>query len=254
MKKLLALGSGNIFQIGPVFREEELTSLHRNEFTMLEWYRVQADYEDAIRDVIRVIRSACRAASDADEITFGERTFDLLEPWEEITVAQAFERYAGVETLTRSGLADAMEEMGYTIKDDPPMEDLFFHVYVESVEPHLGIERPTIIKDYPSFLGTMAKPTTEDSRILERFEVYIGGLELANGYTELRDSVELARRMEKVLVELAADGIKGLTMDDEFLQAMADMPPCTGVSVGMDRLAMLALDLDDISKVVYPFE
>jgi lysyl-tRNA synthetase class 2 len=254
MKKLLARGSGSIYQIGPVFRDEEYTSLHRREFSMLEWYRVDADYEDAIRDAIRVVRQAVRSVTDAEEIEFGGRTFDLMEQWEEITMAQAFERYAGVESLTHDGLAEALEEMGYTVESDSGIEDLFFHLYVESVEPSLGSERPTIIKDYPSFLGTMAKPREDEPHTLERFEVYIAGLELANGYTELSDSAELARRMEKVLVDLAAEGVRGLTIDDEFLQAMADMPPCAGVSVGLDRLAMLALDLDDISKVVFPFE
>jgi lysyl-tRNA synthetase class 2 len=90
--------------------------------------------------------------------------------------------------------------------------------------------------------------------VLERFEIYIGGMELANGYTELSDQEELASRMESVQRDLTEDGVEGLTVDDEFIEAMADLPPCAGVSVGMDRLLMLMLDLDDISHVVYPFE
>ena len=97
-------------------------------------------------------------------------------------------------------------------------------------------------------------PRDEDPHTLERFEVYIAGLELANGYTELTDSVELAGRMEKVLADLSVEGVQGLTIDDEFLEAMADLPPCAGVSVGMDRLAMLVLDAPDISQVVFPYE
>jgi lysyl-tRNA synthetase class 2 len=100
----------------------------------------------------------------------------------------------------------------------------------------------------------MARSREDDPHTLERFEVYIAGLELANGYTELTDSVELAERMEKVLGDLSRDGVEGLTIDDQFLQVMADLPPCTGVSVGMDRLAMLALDAQDISQVVFPYK
>jgi len=254
MKKLLAKSSGSIYQVGCVFRDEEYTRLHRYEFSMLEWYRVDADYEDAIRDTIRVIRAVSRAVTGGEEVIYSGRSYDLAEQWEEITMAEAFERYAGVESLSVDDLAEALENLGYKIGAHPDIEDLFFHVYVEEVEPSLGVERPTIVKDYPSFLGTMARPREDDPQTLERFEVYIAGLELANGYTELTDSVELAARMEKVLVDLSADGVEGLTIDDEFLEAMANLPPCAGVSVGMDRLAMLALDAPDISQVIYPFE
>lgn len=254
MKKLLTKGSGSIYQIGPVFRDEEHTRLHRCEFSMLEWYRVDAGYEDAIRDTIRVVRAGCQAVTDEQEFIFGGRYYDLGDQWEEITMAEAFERYAGVDSLTQDDLAEALENMGYRVGAEPCIEDLFFRVYVEAVEPSLGVERPTIVKDYPSFLGTMARPREDDPRLLERFEVYIAGLELANGYTELTDSVELANRMEKVLVDLGKDGVEGLTIDDQFLEAMLDLPPCAGVSVGMDRLAMLALDALDISQVIYPFE
>jgi len=254
MKKLVARGSGSIYQIAPVFRDEEHTSLHRCEFTMLEWYRVEADYEDAIRDTIRVIRAACGAVTHSRDLAFGGRTYDLEDRWEEITMTEAFERYAGIGSLSRDDLAGALEDRGYTVRADAAIEDLFFHLYIEAVEPSLGVVRPTIVKDYPAFLGTMARPREDDPLLLERFEVYLGGLELANGYSELIDSLELAARMEKVLVDLSADGARGLTLDEGFLEAMVDMPPCSGVSVGMDRLAMLALDARDISQVVFPFE
>ncbi len=254
MKKLLSKGSGSIYQIGPVFRDGEHTHLHRAEFSMLEWYRVDADYEDAIRDTLRIVRAVCRAVNGGDVLTYNGRSYDLAERWEEITMAEAFERYAGVDPLTRDSLVESLSGLGYRASVDTAVEDLFFRVYVEAVEPWLGIERPTIIKDYPSFLGTMARPREDDPGLLERFEIYIAGLELANGYTECTDAIELSLRMEKVLADLRAEGVKGLTMDDQFLEAMTDMPPCAGVSVGMDRLAMLVLDLDDISQVVFPFE
>lgn len=254
MKKLLARGSGNIYQIGPVFRDGEHGHLHRCEFSMLEWYRVDADYEDAIRDTIRIVRSACLAVTGSEVLTLHGSTFDLEDRWEEMTMAEAFESYAGVDSLTRESLAAAMEDLGYRVDPESGVEELFYHLYVEAVEPHLGIERPTILKDYPSFLGTMAKTREDDPRLLERFEIYIAGLELANGYTESSDAVELAERMERVVADFESDGLPGLSIDEEFLEAMAHLPPCAGVSVGMDRLAMLALDLDDISHVVFPFE
>jgi lysyl-tRNA synthetase class 2 len=254
MKKLLSRGSGSIYQVSPVFRDEEHTRLHRCEFSMLEWYRVDADYEDVIRDTIRVVRSVCRAVTDGDVLTFGGRSYDLADQWDEITMAEAFHRYADVKSLARDELFEALENLGYRPDPGAATEDLFFHVYIEAVEPFLGIERPVIIKDYPSFLGTMAKPREDDPTTLERFEVYIAGIELANGYTEHDDPEELAMRMEKVAMDLGEEGVDGLTVDDEFLRAMDDLPPCAGVSVGMDRLAMIVLDAPDISQVVYPYE
>ena len=246
MKKLLAKGSGSIYQLAPVFRDEEHTGLHRCEFTMLEWYREEADYEDAIRDTIRVVRAACGAATGGREVVFGGLTYDLEDSWQELTMAEAFARHAGVGSFARDELAEALESLGYRVSPEAPREELFFHLYLESVEPHLGMGRPTIVRDYPSFLGTMARPREDDAGTLERFEVYIGGVELANGYTELEDAVELGRRMEEVLDALSAEGVKGLSIDEGFLEAMADLPPCAGVSVGMDRLAMIALDAQDI--------
>lgn len=254
MKKLVARESGSIYQITPVFRDEEHSQLHRCEFSMLEWYQVDAGYEDAIRDIIRVVRAVCRAVTDEEGLTFRGRHYDLADRWEEITMAEAFDRYAGVGSLSHDDLAGALEDLGYKVSPGSTTEDLFYHVYVDAVEPSLGVERPTIVKDYPSFLGTMARSREDDPDLLERFEVYIAGLELANGYTELNDAVELAGRMEKVLADLTREGAEGLTIDDEFLEAMAELPPCAGVSLGMDRLAMLVLDAQDIAQVVYPYE
>ena len=228
--------------------------MHRCEFSMLEWYRVDADYEDAIRDTIRIVRAACGAVADEEELVYGNRSYDLTGRWDEITMAEAFKLYAGVDSLTHEDLAGGLEHLGYSGVDAYSTEELFFRVYVEAVEPNLGVEQPTIVKDYPYFLGTMARSRENDPDTLERFEVYIAGLELANGYTELADSVELAGRMEKVLWDLSANGVRGLTVDDPFLEAMADLPPCAGVSMGMDRLAMLALNVQDIAQVTYPFE
>jgi lysyl-tRNA synthetase class 2 len=254
MKKLLAAGSGSIYQIGPVFRDGERTRLHRCEFTMLEWYRVDADYEDAIRDTIRVFRAAMRAVTGGDEVVYRGLEFDLSEPWEELTMAQAFQRYAGLESWDAEEMRRVLGEMGHVFEPESTVEDLFFHLYLEKVEPELGMLRPAIVKDFPAFLGTMAEAKPESPAVLERFEVYIGGVELANGYTESRNPMILRERMEKAARSLALEGAGDLPVDERFLDAIREMPPCAGVSVGMDRLAMIALDADDISQVVYPFE
>jgi lysyl-tRNA synthetase class 2 len=254
MKKLVARGVGSIYQIAQVFRDEEHTSLHRCEFSMLEWYRVDVDYETAIRDSMLLFRAVARAVAGTEEVVWGDTVFDLAGEWEELTMVEAFNRYAGTDSFEREDLTDALTDLGYRPGVDDRLEDMFFTLYLEVVEPNLGAHRPTIVRDYPAFLGTMASPRADSPDVLERFEIYIGGMELANGYTELSDQEELASRMESVQRDLTEDGVEGLTVDDEFIEAMADLPPCAGVSVGMDRLLMLMLDAHDISQVVYPFE
>ena len=168
-------------------------------------------------------------------------------------MAEAFDRHTGVKSWDPEELRDTLRSMGCALKKQSTVQDLFFQLFVEKVEPELGVERPVIVRDYPAFLGTMARSRLDDPTVLERFEVYIGGVELANGYSELTDPVELGERMVSVIRDLENTGIKGLTVDHEFLDAVGNLPPCSGVSVGMDRLAMIVLDANDITQVVYPY-
>ena len=254
MKMLLAAGIGSIFQICKVFRDGEVTPQHRREFTMLEWYRVEADYRDAMRDVVEIIRRVSRSAGGEGVIQWAGAGYDLEGPWETLTLSEAFRRYAGVESFSRDDMAGALSSRGYGTVDGERDEDLFFRIYLEEVEPNLGKEKPTIVTDYPDFLGTMAKPRDDAPTLLERFEVFIGGVELANGYSELTDADVLRARMDRVRSGLEADGVEGLTLDEEFLDAVGSLPRCAGVSVGMDRLAMLVLGVEDISQVVFPYK
>ncbi len=254
MKKLLSMGSGSIFQIGPVFRDGEKTRLHRQEFSMLEWYRTGADYRDVIKDLVNIFRAAADAVRGSEVIEYSGKAFDLGSPWEEITMAEAFRSFAGIDSWNLEELQKSLEKSGGSSGPFSSVQNLFFKVYVERVEPELGRDRPVIVKDFPAFLGTMARPSAGNPEVLERFESYIGGVELANGYTELADREELGRRMETARLGLEAAGTRGLTVDRDFLEAMAQMPPCAGVSVGMDRLAMILLGARDIAQVVFPFE
>jgi lysyl-tRNA synthetase class 2 len=169
-------------------------------------------------------------------------------------MAEAFYNYAGVGSWDPGELREALEGAGCRVRRDSTVRDLFFQLYLERVEPVLGAQRPMIVRDYPDFLGTMARPRPDDPRILERFEVYIGGMELANGYSELTDPVQLEERMVEVLDDLEDQGMRGLSVDGEFLESVESLPPCAGVSVGMDRLVMLLMDAEDISQVLFPYE
>jgi lysyl-tRNA synthetase class 2 len=253
MKKLMALGAGSIYQMGQVFRDEETTSRHRCEFTMLEWYRMGADYEDAIQDTINIIRKACRSVRGSSSLSRSGKVWDLASSWEVVTMLEAFSRYAGVDSFSKPVMITALEMRGYSCDPETDPEDLFFRLYVDVVEPELGKDRPTILKDFPDFLGTMARPKAGSPEILERFEIFVDGLELANGYSELTDAQELKRRMERVRESLGSNGVEELAIDDNFLDAVRHLPDCAGVSLGMDRLAMLLLEADDIGQVVFPY-
>jgi len=253
MKKLIALGAGSIFQLAQVFRDEESTVHHRCEFTMLEWYRMGADYEDAIQDAVKIIQKACRSVRGSSSLSRSGTVWDLAAPWEDMTMLEAFSRYAGVDSFSKQEMTAALGKRGYSCDPDAGPEDSFFRLYVDVVEPELGREKPTIVRDFPDFLGTMARPKPGSPGVLERFEIFIDGLELANGYSELTDAQELRRRMERVRESLESDGVQGLVIDDGFLEAVRRLPDCAGVSLGMDRLAMLLLEADDIGQVVFPY-
>ncbi len=166
---------------------------------------------------------------------------------------EAFRRHADVGSFDREEMAGRLADGGTRIDQNQPVEEVFLRLFVEKVEPHLGMEAPTIIKDFPGFLGTMAMPVEENPDLLERFEVYIGGVELANGYSELTDAEELAVRMGKVKDSLTQMGVENLGISPDFLQAVKKLPRCSGVSVGMDRLLMLCLGKENISEVVFPY-
>ncbi len=249
MKKLVARGSGSIFQIARVFRDGEVSPRHRPEFSMLEWYRVGGGWRDVLRDAREVMAEAARAVTGGTTVRFGGRGCDLAGEWEETTVAEALRRRTGAKSLARKDLADALRARGMPPRGDEPRDELFFRLYLEA-EQSFGTDRPAALTGFPSFLGTMARPVPGDEDTLERFELYAGGMELANGYGELTDRAEQERRLEETRQTLEGEGVAGLTMDREFLEAVGELPPCAGVSIGLDRLLMLLLGKEDISGVL----
>jgi len=251
MKKLVARGSGSIFQIARVFRDGEVTPRHRPEFSMLEWYRVGAGWREVRDDAVAVVAAAARAVNGTPVARRGGRDHDLEGGWEEVTVGEALRRETGARSLSRQDLAAALQAGGEPVRGDEPRDELFFRLYLRA-EPRFGLSRPAAVCGFPAFLGTMARASACDPEVLERFELYAGGLELANGYTELTDAAEQARRLKETRDALSAEGVPGLTVDPEFLQAVGELPPCAGVSIGLDRLMMLLLGKEEIAGVL-PF-
>ena len=242
-KKLLAAGEEKIVAFARVFRNREAGALHAPEFTMLEWYRAGASWEAVIDDTLALIAEAARAA-ETDVLAWRDRRADPFAEAERLSVAEAFERFAGIDLAAvlddRDGLASRATSRGIRVADDDSWSDIFSRVIVETVEPRLGETRPSVLHSYPVSEAALARPQPSDPRFAERFEVYCCGVELANGFGELTDAAEQERRFVSEMDEKMRVYSERYPIDADFLAALAEMPPASGVALGLDRLAMLA--------------
>jgi lysyl-tRNA synthetase class 2 len=231
MKRLLAAGYGNVFQITRCFRKGERGQLHNPEFTMLEWYRIEADYLRIIDDTERLVLAVAGNLGLGSTIRYQGQAIDLTPPWPRTTVSKAFSKAANWDPVLRL---------------DPERFDLDL---VDKVMPGFAPNRPTVLLDYPAANASMARLKAGDRKVAERAEVFIGGLELANAYTELTDAAELEKRFRKVIEE-TGDSEGHRPLPRRFLKAMTDLPACGGIALGVDRLVMLLCDAASIDEVV----
>lgn len=256
-KKLLAAGEPRIFELARVFRDRERGDLHLPEFIMLEWYRAGAPYDAIMADTVVVIARAAQATG-IGTFAFRGRTADPFVEPELLTVAGAFERFAGIDLLStisgaegnRAALARAAAGKVRVAEDDT-WSDIFSKVLVEHVEPQLGQGRLTILFEYPSPEAALARVKADDPRVAERFEVYACGVELANGFGELTDAEEQRKRFTESMAEKQRRYGEAYPLDEDFLAAVAAMPEASGVALGFDRLVMLASGATRIDQVVW---
>jgi elongation factor P--(R)-beta-lysine ligase len=256
-KKLLAAGEQRIFEFARVFRDRERGDLHLPEFTMLEWYRASAGYDAVMADSVVIIAHAAQATGTG-RFAFRGKTADPFAEPELLTVAAAFERFAGIDLLAtvadgegdRAGLAAAAKQR-VRITDDDTWSDIFSKVLVEHVEPNLGQGRLTVLFEYPVPEAALARAKPSDPRVAERFEVYACGVELANGFGELTDPREQRRRFASAMDEKQRRYGERYPLDEDFLEAVAQMPEASGVALGFDRLVMLASGAARIDQVVW---
>lgn len=259
MKKLLAAGEARIAAFSHVWRNRERGALHSPEFTMLEWYRAGADYTVLMEDCADFLRLAATAAG-ARELRFRDRTCDPFAPPERLSVAQGFQRYAGIDllaTIRADGTTDAdalraaCRSVGLRTADDDTWSDMLSRVLSERVEPNLGLGRATILDRYPAAEAALARACADDPREAERFELYACGVELANGFGELTDAAEQRRRFILEMDEKARVYGERYPLDEDFLAALAHMPPASGIAMGFDRLVMLATGAPGIDEVIW---
>ena len=253
-KSLLAAGEERIFSLGKVWRNRERGALHHPEFTMLEWYRVGEGYGALMEDCTTLLRLAAEVGG-RERWSFRGREVDPLAEPERLAVAEAYHRFARIDLLSmledRDALAAAARGAGIRVADDDTWADVFSRVMVEKVEPNLGIGRTTLLCEYPSSEAALARVSARDPRVAERFELYACGVELANAFAELTDPTEQRRRFELEMAEKARVYGERYPIDEDFLAALAGMPPASGAALGFDRLAMLASGAEHIEQVLW---
>ena len=257
-KKLLAAGEQKIFTFAPVFRNRERGALHHPAFTMLEWYRANETYERVMEDCAALLRLAAETAGTS-ALTYGTRTADPFAAPERLTVHEAFARFAGIdllatldgESVDRDALAQATVAAGIKIAPDDTWGDVFSRILVEKVEPNIGNGRTTLLTEYPACQAALAQRSAADPRVAERFELYACGVELANAFGELTDPAEQRRRFEAEMSEKQRIYGERYPIDEDFLAAVAQMPPASGAALGFDRLVMLATGAAHIEQVLW---
>ena len=257
-KKLIAAGERRIFTFARVFRNRERGALHHPEFTLLEWYRANAPYEELMQDCAALLAVTGEAAGTR-AFAFRGRGCDPRATPERLTVADAFARHAQIDLLAtlpsgtpdRARLAAAAQDIGIRIAADDTWSDLFSRILVERIEPNLGLGQPAVLDEYPVLEAALARCKSSDSRVAERFELYACGVELANGFGELTDPAEQRRRFAAQMAEKARLYGERYPIDEDFLDALAAMPPASGIALGFDRLVILATGAPRIEDVLW---
>ena len=257
-KKLLAAGEEKIFTLAHAFRNRERGALHAPEFTLLEWYRANTPYEAVMADAGALLKLAAETVDNRFVSFRGVTCNPRAEP-ERLTVAGAFSRYAGIDLMAsvredrtdRDTLASMAETAGVTARAGDTWSDIFAKVLTALIEPKLGNGRASLLTEYPAPESALAKPCAHDPRVAERFELYCCGVELANGFGELTDPAEQRRRLEAEMDRREARYGERYPLDEDFLSALAHMPPASGCALGFDRLVMLATGATRIDQVIW---
>lgn len=263
MKKLLAAGEPRLFQFARVYRNGERAPTHHPEFTMLEWYRADADWTALVSDCEGILAAALAAVPPGlshGALRWRGAAADPSAPFERISVADAFARHAGIDLHATAPdpqrpdaavLAAAARRIGIATQPHDTWEDVFFKIFLDRVEPKLGFGRPAILHSYPASMAALARIDRADPRVAERCELFVAGLELANGFGELTDAAEQRRRFEADMAKKQALYGERFPIDEDFLAAVAAMPEAAGMALGFDRLMMCATGAERIEDVLW---
>jgi len=260
MKRLVASGLPRIVQFCRCFRAEEDGPFHQPEFTMVEWYRADGTLADLMQDCETILEAAARAVGSWPDVLVpenrrgeGGETLSLARPFARTTVRGLLRQHAGIELRgdeSEAELRALAAHAGCKVAADAAWDDVFYQVFLDRIEPSLGVARPTFVLDWPRPLAALARPKPGDPLTVERFELYAAGLELANAFGELTDPVEQRRRFEAELATRHQRGKAVYPIDEKLLAALAHMPPTCGIALGFDRMLMLVLGASSIREVL----
>jgi lysyl-tRNA synthetase class 2 len=243
LKRLIVGGLERVYELGRDFRNESVSYKHAPEFTMVEWYEAYADYNDTMARIEELVESVSRETLGTTKVTFREHDVDLAAPWQRVKLIDALEE-RGLWTRAEDDLRKRLEERGVDTSANESWSKLVDHALSHFVEPELV--QPSILYDYPVELSPFARPTEDDPSIVERFEFFVGGMELGNAFTEINDPDEQAERF----AQQAADAA-GQQGDPDYVEALAyAMPPTGGLGLGIDRLAMVLNGSDNIRDAI----
>ncbi len=255
MKKLLTAGAGNIYQICPTYRNRERSRTHSPEFAMMEWYRTGANYWHIMDDCVQLLRGVA-AACKIGEYRHQDRRSNPFGVWQVISVDEAFQQYCKIPLLEIVDDVAAMhghaKRIGVRTDAGDGWDDIFFRIMGERIEPLLGCPAPTLLYDYPAHMAALSRVKADDPRVAERVELYVAGLELANGFSELTDARQQLSRFEADMD--LKEQIYGFRypIDMDFIAALEHgLPECSGIAMGIDRLVMLAMGAEDINEIIW---
>jgi len=259
MKKLLALGFNRIFQFCKVFRDEPLSSTHNPEFTMLEWYCLGEDYFHIMNEIEQWLPLVASEVLNKRYIKCNGHRIDLHPPFERVTVRELFRRYIDIDLFQIRDAKHFLQKARQKGCDIPDgnfwtYDDIFYQLFLDKIEPHLGCEKPVFVYQYPASMAALSKISEMDSRVCERFELYIGGYELANAFSELTDSKEQEARFKHEMIQREKLGKELYPLDRELLKALDHIDltakKAAGIAVGVDRLVMCLTERDRIEEVL----
>jgi elongation factor P--(R)-beta-lysine ligase len=255
MKKLLAAGYKKIFQITRCFRNsEEFGGLHNTEFTMLEWYRAPGAYREIMDDTEAMYKYVGEKLL-LKKMKYRDIEIGIFTDWDRMSMKSAWEKYAGVnldDYLEIEPMKKLALEKKYPVSAGDTYDDLFYKIFLSEIEPKLGLEKPVFVYDYPAQMASLSRLCADDNRYAERFELYAGGLELANAFGELTDADEQNRRLEADKALREKSGKDVYAVDPEFIGALrSGMPSASGIALGVDRMVLLFTGAKDINEVIF---
>ncbi len=256
LKRLIVGGLDKVYELGRIFRNEGISTKHNPEFTMLESYEAYADYNDVMRLLEEMVAGVCREVLGTTRVTYGDSAIEMKAPWPRFGLREAVERCSGIDFVKyptadglRARMRPKMKERGLEVDPKKSWAKLVDELLSTFVEPELV--QPTFLIDYPVSMSPLAKNKPEEERVVERFEAFAGGMEIANAFSELNDPEEQRRRFEEQQKERHTDGEVAATVDEDYLLALEHgMPPAGGLGVGIDRLVMLLTNNQSIREVI----